>query len=72
MRFEDLLKIPEIQHFTAPPEDGDYDAHTQAAMKAVFEYQQSKIDQLDIYITHLLEDIKASIQSIESYWDEKE
>lgn len=36
IKFEDLLEDSEIDKFTAPPKDGDYDAHTLSAMKAVY------------------------------------
>lgn len=43
MKFEDLMKLPEFNKYTAPPEDGDYDQYMKSFMEEVFNYLTVRI-----------------------------
>lgn len=35
MSFDEVIEV--LDHYTAPPKDGDYDQHTLLAMRAVYD-----------------------------------
>lgn len=39
--FETILRM--LDDYTAPPEDGDYDRHTQEAMRAVYDIMMKEV-----------------------------
>lgn len=53
-----------LDHFTAPPKDGDYDQHTHDAMRAVYDLMAPGNNMQLLRLTHLVKKLSMSKSAI--------
>lgn len=62
MTFKEILH--RLDHFTAPPKDGDYDEHVQNAMRAVYDLMRPQGDLQLLRLSHLVKKLSMSKSAI--------